>query len=176
MRTTVEITMNAASSTVSDVLIGLAKGRDEQRRTQHTCSAVGQHWWSISLIYHSYITSTLIWLYEPDTDLIQTSYSVSGTVSPSYSVSYDHTLSVTCLSDPPCSTSAAGASRWCLTLAARTLARCTHARRQRPRALVLGLARAAQDGQATRATVEVDEACRGEGGRVARVLDAAGRQ
>ena len=34
--------MNAASSTVSDVLIGLTKGRDEQRRTQHACSAVGQ--------------------------------------------------------------------------------------------------------------------------------------
>ena len=123
----------------------------------------------ISLIYH---IDSLIWLYEPDTDLIQTSYSVSGTVSPSYSVSYDHTLSVTCLSDPPCSTSAAGASRWCLTLAARTLARCTHARRQRPRALVLGLARAAQDRQATRATVDVDVPRRGEGGGAGRVARA----
>ena len=40
MRTTVEITENAASSTVSDVSTGLPKSRDEQRRTQLVLSAL----------------------------------------------------------------------------------------------------------------------------------------
>ena len=42
MRTTVEITENAASSPVSDVSTGLPKSRDEQRRTQLVLSVLAQ--------------------------------------------------------------------------------------------------------------------------------------
>ena len=40
VRTVVEITMNAASCTVSDVSTDLPTHSNEQRRTQHTLSAV----------------------------------------------------------------------------------------------------------------------------------------
>ena len=63
--------------------------------------------------------------------------------------------------------------------ASRARSRCTQARRQWPRALLFGLARAAQNRQATRATVDVNGPRRDEGGGVdrdARVLVAAGRQ
>ena len=40
LSTAMEITMNAVSCTVSDVSTGLPKSRYEQRRTQHTLSAV----------------------------------------------------------------------------------------------------------------------------------------
>ena len=42
MSTAMEITMNAASNTVSEVLDGLANSRDEQRRTQFAPLAVVQ--------------------------------------------------------------------------------------------------------------------------------------
>ena len=78
-------------------------------------------------------------------------------------------LSVTYLSDRPDSPRSLRQHRCG---ASRVRSHCTKAWRQWPRALLLGLARAAQDRQATRATVDVDVPRRGEGGGAGRVARA----